>query len=137
MHWIINSHHHGSSPAHTTGIYDMSSGKKWFYPNLIVAMKDDEDLEQFCRRHGIAYPTEASQVGVSNTWGGYTAYDTIDGSQSYSNHSSSGYDTNPEQLRQEVNSQWNEPRCECGTHKTYGKDCEANMHFNWCPVYKA
>lgn len=27
-----------------------------------------------------------------------------------------------------------DPVCECGSHRTYGKDCSPQMHSNWCPA---
>lgn len=29
-----------------------------------------------------------------------------------------------------------EPKCECGTHSTYGKDCIASLHSSWCLLFK-
>lgn len=26
--------------------------------------------------------------------------------------------------------------CECGSHKTYGTNCSADMHSTWCPLYR-
>lgn len=26
--------------------------------------------------------------------------------------------------------------CECGVHKTYGKDCPQEYHVDYCPLYK-
>lgn len=27
-------------------------------------------------------------------------------------------------------------KCECGTHKVYGENCNTDFHSFWCPLYK-